>query len=360
MKEANLRKERFAKKLVAIALAIIAITIWLPIPGIIEKVFAVDLTEAAMRLDRMAASTADVDILVVAKPASTNTENDLYITFASGFDVDATPANITASTANIAGTTFNGEALTAWPGVGTSAAASSSQNVTFNSSDLTVGTLYAFTITAGIDNPAAAQTHVNTISTRTSGDAVIDTRQVAVDVVSGSTDQVSVGATVPPTFNFALDVNAVNFGSLSSSSVSVGTTVNIDIDTNASNGWSAWLSSANQGLDSASTSETIDTSGSIDGTPTTVTAGTDYYHLDVEVTNGSGTGTPSVAAEYNGQHGDPYSGGTFGSSLTEIATSDGPGTNDAVALFGLAAMVSTKQAASDYIDTWTVVGAANF
>lgn len=351
--------ERIAKNLVLAFLAITTFFVWSPIPKLIKQSFAADLTEAAMRLDRMSASQSNPNILVLAKPATADTEDDLFITFNASFGINGVAANISGTTANLP-STFNGESITAWPGLGTSAIAVSGQSVTYSSGDLSPGTLYGFFIGTGVTNPSSANTYTNTIATRTGGDVVIDSKVIAVDVVTSNADQVSVGATVPSTFNFALDNNTVNFGSLSSGSVNVGSTVNVDVDTNASSGWTAWISSANQGLDSASTADTIDTSGTVDGGPTTVTSGSDFYQLDIEVTNGSGSGTPAVAAEYDGQHGDPYEGGTFASSLTEIATSTGPGSNDGIALFGIAAMVSTKQAASDYIDTWTVVGAANF
>jgi hypothetical protein len=349
---------RFRQKKLSILIYILPFVL-LVAKAFLSQVFAADLTEAAMRLDRMAASTSDVDILVVVKPATTDTEDEAYLTFHADFTVDASPANITASTANMP-STFNGEALTAMVGLGETAEAVSSQNVTFDIGELTVGTLYGFFITAGLDNPASTGTKVNTISTRTSGSSVIDSKKVAVDIVSGSTDQITVGASVPATFNFALDGNSVTFGELASGSVSVGSTVNADIDTNASTGWVAWLSSANAALDSTATGSTIPTAGTVDDSPTTVTAGSDFYQLDVEVTNGTGDGTPSIDSEYDGQHGDPYEGGTFSTTLEEIARSDGPGTDDALALYGIAAMTALKEAATDYTDTWTVVGAGNF
>jgi len=320
---------------------------------------AADLTEAAMRLDRMAASTTDVDILVLAKPASVATEAQVYLTFAAEFTVDGSPANIISGTAGLPAT-FNGEAVTAWLGLGTTALAVSGQNVTIVSGDLTAATLYGFWITAGVDNPAAAATYINTIATRTSGDAVIDSKRVAVDIVTAGSDLVTVTASVPPSFNFALDGNTVAFGDLSSSAITVGSTINIDVDTNATTGWTAWLASTNTSLDSASTADVIETSGTVEGTPTELTVSNDFYQLDVEVTNGTGGGTPAVAAEYDGGHSGTFTGGTFSSTLTSIATSTGPGTNDAVALFAMASIDATQKAASDYTDTWTIVGAANF
>ncbi len=339
---------------------ILPLVIVLAAQFLLRDVLAADLTEAALRMDRMSASTTDVNMLVLLKPATTDTEAEVNMTFDAGFTVDTTASNITATTASVPGT-FNGESVTALPGLGSAATAVSGQDVTFSSGDLTVGTLYGFQITAGIDNPGTTGEKINTIATRTSGQAVIDSKEVAVYIVSTDLDQVSVGASVPPSFSFTLDGNTVSFGELSGSSISIGSTVNASVNTNAAGGWSAWLSSANGALSSTSTGSTIATQGTIDDTPTSVSSGSDYYQLDVEVTNGTGDGTPSVDAEYNGDHsGGSEAGGTFGTSLEEIATSDGPGSDDGISLWGIAAMESTKEAATDYTDTWTVVGAGNF
>ncbi|GIW62861.1 MAG: hypothetical protein KatS3mg090_0687 [Patescibacteria group bacterium] len=319
-------------------------------------VFAAELDEVAMLFERMKASTvasSNARILVLVKPTTTATEANLRITFANGFTVDSTSTNITVSTSGLP-SAFQAESITAMPGIGSSASSVSGQQVTFTVTDLTVGTLYGFYITGGITNPSTAGEYINTVTTLTSGATEIDSSRIAVDIVSD--DQVTVTAQVPPSFNFALSGNSIALGELSTSSVSSGS-ITIDIDTNAENGWSAWVKSANAGLNSASTGDTIDSQGTVDGTPTSYTAGNEHYQLDVDATNGTGSGTPSVNAEYNGSSG---SGGTLTTSYTEIATSNGSGNNDGLTLTINAAMSALNQAADDYSDVLTVVGAANF
>lgn len=128
---------------VAIILTTIAPLLMFP-----HKIFAANLTEASIRLDRMTASVADNDILVVIKPASAVTEDEIRISFAAGFGVDSTPSNITTTTSGIPAT-FQGESLTGVPSLGANASGVSGQQVDVAAGDLTPGTLYGFYITAG-------------------------------------------------------------------------------------------------------------------------------------------------------------------------------------------------------------------
>jgi hypothetical protein len=339
-------------------LNIVAMLLALVAPFVVAKpARAANFTEASMRLARMKASTTDVNILVVAKPATTATEDAVKVTFGSGFTVDTTAANITVSTSGLP-STYQGESLAAWPGVGSAASGVSGQEVSFASGDLTVGTLYGFFITAGIDNPSSAGEYENTVATQASA-ANVDVSNVAVRIISD--DQVVITATVPPTFSFSLGANSDSFTSdLSSSSVVSTNGVAVTVATNASNGWVAWLKSANTSLDSATTGETIETVGSVDDSPTTLTAGSDGYVLDVDLTTDSSTGdgTVTVDAEYNGT--TTSQGGTLSSSLEEVAVSNGTTDGDVITLVARAAISAVKAAADDYTDTWTVVGAGNF
>lgn len=320
---------------------------------------AANLTNAMMRLNRMTQSQTDVDILVVARATSAATEDALQIDFDSSWVVDGTASNITVTTTGIP-STIQGQALTAWPGIGSTATAVSGNLVTIASGNLTQSSvLYGFLITAGIDSPAAEQS-VHTLATRASS-ADVDVADIATRTVTN--DQVVVTATVPPSFSFTLSGNTDAFTTDLDSAAIVSTTgITVTVGTNASNGWSAWLASANAGLTSSATSETVATSGSIDGAPTTINPAdaNEYYQLDVNTptagANGTG-GTPVVAAEYDGS---ATQGGTFSTALQEIAYGDGTTDGDTVVLTARAVPTAIRAAATDYTDTWTVVGAANF
>ncbi len=326
---------------------------------LLKKVEAVDLTEASVRLDRMDVShlaTVTDPIVVFAKIASTATEASVKLTFGSGFTVNGTPSNVTIDNGCSQGASFQGESATDWPGTSTAATAVSGQDVTISSSDLTPATYYSFCITGGVTNPGSGGTKEITITTQTSGPAAIDTKTVAVDIVSDNADQVTVTAAVPASFNFALAENAITLGDLSTTAT-VTDNVAIDVDTNAGNGWHAWVKSANAALNSASTSDAVNTQGTVDAAPTAYSTGVEHYQLDIDVTNGTGSGTPSADAEYTGTGG---SGGTLTTAYTTIATSTGPGTDDGITFTIYAAASAINEAADDYTDTLTIIGAGNF
>jgi len=346
--------KKFSKSLVL--LAVVALLLGL-VPTL-GPVNAASFTEVSMRLDRMTTGYIDNQILIVVKPASTATEGNVRVDFDNAFGVDGTPANITTSTSGLP-STYQGETLTAWPSIGSAASAVGGNNVTFASGNLSVGVLYGFFITAGVDNPSSTGQYINRITTRTAGNGTIDNSRVAVRIIDN--DQIVITAGVPPYFDFALDGNTDSFtADLDPSAVISTGGRTVTLKTNAQSGWITWLKSANTSLDSASTGETIETTGTVNGSPSTLSTGSDGYVLDVDKTTDSSTGdgTVSIAPEYDGSGSNQ--GGTLSSTYQEIATSDGTTDGDVLTLHARATVSAVKEAADDYTDTWTVIGAANF
>lgn len=333
------------------------------LPHFTPKAHGAALTEASIRLDRMgegiAANTTTAKILVVFKPTSTATEGKIVITWpvSSAFTSSATDADHTSTTTGIP-STYQGEALVAVTTLGTPGAETAGV-VTYTSGDLTPGTLYGFYVTGGITNPATANagTHLVTIATTTAADGAIDSQQVAVDTLSSATgDQVTVTATVPPSFNFAIGDSALALGTLSTGSVSTNAmSSGIDVDTNANNGYIAFIRSEGSAetLASAATSDAISSTNT--GSPVVCSAGSECYVVDAAV---SGTGTPT--AEYDGN--GTTSGGVIPVQPTydEMVTATTAVSNDSITLTVIAAISPTNKAATDYTDTWQVVGAGNF
>lgn len=324
-----------------------------------SKANAVEAGNTYMRCDRMKASTNPGNCLIVFTTSSTSaTETTIKLTldseWVSATNFSTTASNYTVSTTGIpAGTT-------AMPGISTA------DNVTGNTirfpiTALADSTTYAFFITNGgtglISNPAASTTIYHTIFTRTGADAATaDTKTVAVPTISD--DQIVVTATVGPTFTFVFGNNSQDLGTLTTGSVSSGGGTTLTITTNAAAGWNAWVKSANTGLTSATASYTINTTGSIDAAPSTLSAGTEGYVLDVDLTTDGGSGgTVTVAAEYNG---GASAGGTLSTTYQSIASADGPASSDVLTLVPKAAISGLTEAASDYTDTLTVVGAGIF
>ena len=331
----------------------------------VQKAHAAAMTEASVRLDRMVVSEGDNQILVVAKVPTTATEISLTVDFADNgdFDVDSTASNITVSTGSIP-STYQGESLTAWPGVGSAASSVSNEVVTFASTTLTPGTLYGFYITAGIDNPSSAAAYALTLTTN-DGSGAVDTSNVTVRTVTSGTpdsDQLTITGVVPSAMNCVLSANTDSFTTDLSTSAVVSTTgVTYTITTNANSGWIAWVNSANQGLTSTIASHTISTTGTVNDSPDTLSTGTEGYVLDVDLTTDSatgGTGTVTLDAEYNGA--STSAGGTLPSTLEEIATADGVTDGDVLTLIARASISILTPAANDYTDTHTYVCAGNF
>lgn len=329
----------------------IAMLLVLVLPALgafVKPAHAANFASAYLRADRMKASEA-TSVLVVLKPVATGTEAKVKVTFAAGYTVAASP------TTNVSNLPAD---VTALPG--TLSISGTGQVATITGvTDLTPGTLYGVNIATGITNTTAGE-YENTITTTTSGDATVDTSNVAVRIISN--DQIVLLATVPPTFNFVLSSNIDAFTTdlASGSVVSTAGDRTVTLTTNADKGWIAWVKSANAGLSSATTGETIETAGSIDAAPSTLSAGTEGYVLDVDLTtdHGTGTGTVTIDAEYNGD--TTAKGGTLSTSFQPIASANGTTAGDVITLIERATITTVTGAADDYTDTLTVVGAGNF
>jgi hypothetical protein len=310
-----------------------------------------DLSEAAVRFDRMQTSTATTGT-VCAKPASTATEADVQVTFPTGYTLGVA-STFTVSTTNLAWPSGG----TAWLGINT-ATNVTSQVVTFPSSDLSAGTLYCFnwTNSAAVQiKSGATSSNTGTITTRTSGPANIDT--AGYSTASLSNDQITVTATVPSTFSFALSASSDALGTLSTSSVVTSPTpVTATLSTNAKNGWAVWMKDANTGLSSTSASSTI--ASTTPGTNSTLSGGTTGYNTGLTSSQVGGSGTITIAAPFVGT--SAGQGGGLDTSLRTAATSTGTADTAVLTIKNNVAINATAPAASDYTDTITVVGAGLF
>ena len=313
---------------------------------------AAGLTQTVVRLDRIKASTATGGT-ICAKPATVGTETTVKVTFPTGFTVNSTAANWTTTTTSLP------LGATAWPGIGT-ATTVSGQDVTFPSTDLTVGTLYCFNFsgTSTLTNPTAGNNKTGIVTTQAAGPTTIDSGTYALSIVSD--DQIVVSATVPATFSFSLSGNTDTFASSLSTTTASTAGRTVTIATNAASGWVVWVKSLNAALNSAASGATIATAGTVDATPTDLASVTGYV-LDTDLTTDSatvGTGTVSVAAEYNGAN--TTSGGTLSTLFQPIASATGVTDGDVITLTERAKISAIQAAATDYTDTLTVVAAGLF
>ena len=312
---------------------------------------AASLNQVMVRFDRLKISTQTTGT-VCAEPATANTEASVQVVFPTGYTLGAA-GTFTVSTTNLAWPTGG----TAWPGIGT-ATNVTSQTVTFPSGDLTVGTLYCFnwTNSAAVQvKSSATSSNAGTVTTRTSAPATIDTGDYST--VSISDDQITVSATVPQAFTFALSGNSDALGNLSTGSVTTSPSPRtVTVNTNAGSGWMVWAKDSNTGLNSASTSATL--ASTTPGSNSTLSSGSEGYNFGVTASQSGGTGTISVAAPFVGS--GAGQGGGLDTSFRLVTSSDGTANNAVLTLKNNAAISSTTAAATDYSDVVTVVGAGLF
>jgi len=341
-----------------------------------------NFTRVSMRHSRMAQSvaTSGTDpILVIMRPATTATEVSVGISFGTGYTVNATPANITVSTASLPAT-YQGSAVTAHPGIGSAASAVSGQNVTFASTDLTVGTTYGFYITGGITNPATTGSKLSWISTHSDGTPdfanytdAIDASRVASYFVSDNgsatdSDQITVTARIEPIYTLILSAQSITLDtSLASVEYPLGpqngsvNPVTATATTNANNGHVMWLrANSNSGLTSTISGTSIPFAGTAaDATPSTLSAGTEGVVVDIDSTTNT-SGSLTISAEFNGV--TTSAGGTPSTTFQEIASANGPvgGVGDVISIIPRVAISTTTQSADDFTNTLTIIGAGSF
>lgn len=333
-----------------------------------ESAQAAGFQQAYVRLDRLKTATATTG-MVCAKPATTSAVNvDVQVTFPT---VAVTDFTLSTTAGDWATATTNIDGNAAWPGITAATPTISGQTVTWtyaSNQTLTAGTLYCFrwTSTAALTTSAAGTNLVGNIKTRTTAAATIDSSDYSTAIVSN--DQVVVTATVPATFSIVFgdggdadaDANTDSFtGNLSTSTTpTYGNT--LTLTTNAASGWVVWVKSANAALNSLSTSGTITSPGSYDGTPENLGSGAGYI-LDVDKTTDSataGTGTVTVNAEYNGTTAD--TGGHLDTTFNPVASASGVTDGDVLTLVEKAKISAIQKAAADYTDTLTVVASGLF
>lgn len=317
--------------------------------------------EAFLRLDRMKISTATGGLVCAQASLAGPTEAKVVVTFPSTYTLNTTAANWTVTTTNLP------SGASAWPGIATATNAdNSAKTVTFPSNDLPNNTtLYCFNFAATstlTTASSAANSQQASIQTQTSGNTAIDLTQIAL--ANTTDDTILVTAVVPPSFIFTMSGYADPFVSNLDPLAVVSTSgIMIDVVTNAKGGWIAWARSQYAGLYSATAGYTINTSGTVNGTPTTLSNGNEGYVMDVDLTaDASGGCSVNIDNEYDGATAND--GGTLSTTYVPITvctgTSPATANHDQITLTERATISGATPASSDYTDNITVVGAGNF
>lgn len=328
-------------------------------PFIAHNVFAA-AAQGLVRFDRMQTSTATTGTICLSPGTSSVDVKSWQVTFPTGYVVSTTAGNWQAgniSTTNIAWPSGG----TAWPAATTATATVAGQTVTWTNGTaqtMNTGTLYCYnwTATAAITNPASANPSLTgTVVTKNSSSVQIDSASYSTAAVTN--DQITVTATVPPTFSFALSGTSDALGTLSTGSVATSPTPRtVTVNTNAKNGWTVWAKDANTGLASTNAAKTI--ASTTPGSNSTLAAGTEGYNTGITQTQVGGSGAITIQTAFVG--GSLGKGGGLNTTLAPLAISNGTADTAVLTLKNNVAINATTPAATDYTDTITVVGAGLF
>ena len=373
-------------------IATIALLIQTAVPFTIGTAFASPPTWTYVQIifNRLKASTATTGTICASFSASNitaigTTSTTLSVVFPTGFTVSSTVGNWTINTTSQADWPAG---AAAWTGLSAPSGGTGvvGQQVNFN--------------VAGASNPSSSGvycfnwTNTAAISTSTAGNDLSGSITMAHGAYPGSTaelqsnwatsvvsnDQITVTATVPPTFTLALSGNSQAFGNLSPTAHTATSGLTATITTNAASGWVAFVQDANfktvtdtgsnpanrhGALESATAGNYVisnNTTNSLGTAAHSVTTGSEDYGFAVTtVTAGGGgqTGTPSANAAYDSTSGTK-AGPIDPTQLRPFASSGGDSNGDVITFLERAEIAGITPAATDYTDTLTIVAAGKF
>ncbi len=330
------------------------------------------MTQTLVRLDRLALSAVNTGGRVCAKPTTTATEAKVVVTFPTNAATDYTlSATLSAWAATgVADASFS-PTSTAWPGLSaTNATSVVGKTVTWAAGDLSPGTLYCFQFAGGLTNANNnTESVAGNVTTQTAAAADIDTGYFSEGLASPAAtgDQVAItGGTVPPIFTFSLSGNTDAFVSNLGLGGGVNTSGrNVNVATNAANGYIVWAKDtwdggAGKGALKSATANffLVGTAAVGSASRVPVANGVQDYGMGVSVTT-NGSGTTVANANYIGGGANKI--GTLDPvNYQPIAKSTAPTAGDVVQVIERASISTTTEAASDYADTVTIIGAGLF
>jgi hypothetical protein len=327
---------------------------------------AAQLSQAAVRLDRLGISDTGGMGVSFKLPNSVGAGGKIQVCFPPAFTITA--GALTASTATLPNT----PAVTPMPATLTATGAASGGacgggTITITSSGtMSTGTLYGVAVTGTpIQNPSSGGTSYSlTVTSQNSGGTNFDSTTLTEFITSTSTgDQVGVTASVAATFSFNLGATADTITGIDDTAIKTSGGVIMTVSTNAPLGYTAYVRSSGGNLHSPTSGGTIPT-GTFDGTPDALTAGgatSEYGFVPTNslVCNTSCGGTLTYDPEYNivdGSHAGAFNTTNFASFVSR----SGYTVSDAIKLQERVAINKSIPPASDYGDTLTIVAAGNF
>jgi len=370
-------KNTYSRKLILTGFLVLALMAQFFLPMLSGRASAASLSNSYIRLTRMKSGTA-AELRVVFKTTASGGATGFTIDM-NGTDVgtaqwtNATPGGLVATTGMtvtaVAGCDVGATAASGSPTVSGATSVLTVTSVTA----LTANTLYCWDITRAAGNnvvttPTAGhegEYHPTITETGGATDSITD----AVRVVSN--DQITVNATVPPTFNFAISGCASNTDAFTTNLTAATHTstsgCTITINTNAKNGWYAWAKDSNVGLTSTIAGHTIASVTAGSQSDLNTTHGTEGYGLAITSISQGGAcagtcGVTSAVTAYDSTATGGVNGlvGGVDGTLRNIALSTGIANAATLTVKERANINVTTPAATDYTDLLTVIGAGYF
>ncbi len=323
-----------------------------------------------LRLDRQSASATLSGVVCMKSTQTSGGVTKVIVAFPSTFSLTGANTTWTVDTtaANMPNGASTGDSFTAtaWPGiVGPSFVDNTaSKAAIFTSTDLTNATnTYCFHFTAGSSTvgTAGADKTGNVLTYNQSTGVNVENLGYATAITAGAnSEQIQVTASVSATFSFALSGGATGqalpLGTLNSATpVTSPYRVTATISTNATNGFLSWVKSGSGGLNSVATGQTITYPGSYDATPSDLGSTTGVGIFGV-----TGTGAPTIAAEYNTGDGGNSVGFVSNTSFDLIASKTGNQSGTTFTVGARAKPLGNVPAGTDYTDTLTMVASGSF
>jgi len=341
---------RLFKKLkkLSITLFMAAFVVGMLFPAGIAKAGTLETVEDHMNRQKASETSGISHNIVFTVPAgNTGTEAEVHLIFDDDDDDGlwcATAGAITAA----GSTTYAANAL---PGTLAASCAQGAGGSSYDTltvtgvTNLSASTEYGVLLTdtgAGALGTPAASTDGNiTVQTRDSGQAVIDSQQLAVDIITD--DQIAVSADVPPTITVTLSANSIDLGTLSTGLVSQAG-ITSTVTTNASNGYSSQVL-----YDTTLTNAASDTIN--DAAGGTIVAGTEEFGVSTSDTGEDITTWSPAACSDTGSTSNATA---LSTSLQTFAGASSAVSSEATTLCFLASITGTTEAGT-YTNTVTVV-----
>jgi hypothetical protein len=337
------------------------------LPLFISSASASTLAQTLVQFNNMTASGTTTGTICINTTSATAVKS-WVVAFPTGYVASGTAANWQNTNLNTTSNSAWPAGASPWPAVTSATASVSTPSVTWTNSlaqTMTPGTVYCYNWTnaALTQNTVAANNEQGTITTQTTGSVTIDTGTFATATVAN--DQINVTGTVLPSFSVYFNANTDPLGTLSSASVNSNSASTITVNSNAKNGWSAWVQStlvgAHAGLYSPTALYTIrsDLTPAPGASASTLTAGTEGMNVGIAYAQTSGTCTSGSAVPTTFS-GAGKGGGIDNLAFYPIIGCSGTTNAGVITPTNYASINGATPYATDYSDLETYVAAGNF